>query len=102
MRQKRMASLGWRRPTVDRDAHFFSSGFVGAVPVVGFVSVGFTVGAVAPGFGVVVSVVSSELQPVMKTSARTKLDSIVQVLIPDFSITNALLEKHETRQGIPS
>jgi hypothetical protein len=45
--------------------------------------------------------VSSELQPDTQTSARTRLESIVQVLIPDFTITDALLEKHETRQGIP-
>jgi len=101
--ETRLASPGSRPSTLDLNHHFgFSSGFEagGVTGLAG--SAGFPGGvALTPGFGVVSGGVSSLLQPFTQTSARTRLESIVQVLIPDFTITDWLLEKHETRQGIP-
>jgi len=102
--------LGTGFPTLQlRQGFFDSSGFDGAgglamSPPPGLSMPPGLAGAAAPPVaGALVSdVVSSELQPDTKTSARTRLESIVQVLIPDFTLTDALLEeKHETRQGIP-
>jgi hypothetical protein len=82
---------------LDVGRHFLSSGFVADGAVIGFESVGL-MGAVTPGFDAPPSaVVSSELQPLTNPSARTRLESIVQVLIPDFTLTDALLEN--TKQG---
>jgi hypothetical protein len=103
--ESRLASLGSCVPTLDLRQSFLSAGLLVAGVVVGLASpLGLTgvIGA-ALGFAAPVSAGgSSELQPATKTIARTRLESIVQVLIPDLKITDALLEeKHKTRQGIP-
>jgi len=98
-----LASRGSFLSAGDRHPYFFGSSGFEAGGGVGLVSAGLTgagAGAmVGPGVAAPppAGVSSPELQPVTRTSASTRLESIVQVLIPDFAITDALLEKHETR-----
>jgi hypothetical protein len=58
---------------------------------------GATVGVVGVAAGGV-----SSVQPDTITSVRARLDSIERALIPNLTVTDALLEKHVTRPIIPS
>ena len=76
----------WPNPS----AYFFSSGFGGGGVVPGLVG---GLAAAGPRTGRAAGAVSSELQPTKQTSASTRLESIAPTLIPNLTVTDALLRK---------
>jgi hypothetical protein len=83
--------------------YFFSAGFGVEGVGVGLAADGLSAGLDTD--GVVAGVTgagSSVLQPTTQTIAGNRLETINPALITDFTVTDALLEKHVLRQGVSS